>query len=331
MLMNKLKKAIAMLSMAAMVCTTCLPVNAAEVKSHEVQVLETESIAADATESAVTETVEAEASEADTETLEETKVTEETETAKETETTETAKETEITETAKETETTEAAKETETTEAVKETETTEVTKETQTTEETEETETTVTRKTKVTESMAEDEEVSETEEASEEDHNLAAASSMKIYAIYLDGNPGDAVLLESGGEYILMDLGDSTAGKSKGSYASVKKLLDKLGVKKLSLYYSHFHGDHTGGVGADGAMDWLTSEYNVTTIYAPDASLFLGKVDFSDTYEKIERISAKNNAKTKINYLKVGNTFKVGGMSFEIIGPVGVSLARKEIR
>ena len=295
--MNKLKKAIAMLSMAAMVCTTCLPVNAAEVKSHEVQVLETESIAAEATESAVTETVEAaETSEADTETLEETKATEETETAKETETTE---------------------------AAKETETTEVTKETQTTEETEETETTVTRKTKVTESMAEDEEVSETEEASEEDHNLAAASSMKIYAIYLDGNPGDAVLLESGGEYILMDLGDSTAGKSKGSYASVKKLLDKLGVKKLSLYYSHFHGDHTGGVGTDSAMDWLTSEYNVTTIYAPDASLFLGKVNFSDTYEKIERISAKNNAKTKINYLKVGNTFKVGGMSFEIIGPVGV--------
>ena len=114
----------------------------------------------------------------------------------------------------------------------------------------------------------------------------ATPTMKIYAIYLGGNPGDAVLLESNGEYILMDIGDSTAGKKKGSYASVKALLDKLGVKKLSLYYSHFHGDHTGGVGTDGALDWLTSEYNVTTIYVPDSSIFLGKVDISDTYEKI---------------------------------------------
>lgn len=152
---------------------------------------------------------------------------------------------------------------------------------------------------------------------------AATTNMKIYAIYLGGNPGDAVLIESGNEYILMDLGDSTAGKEAGAYASVKALLDELGVKELSLYYSHFHGDHTGGVGNGGALDWLTSEYNVTTVYVPDASVCLGKVDYTDTYEKIQRITSQNNSNTKVEYLKVGSTFKVGSAGFEVIGPVGV--------
>lgn len=174
-----------------------------------------------------------------------------------------------------------------------------------------------------EQKIEEEDATALELVEDEIELLGATTSMKLYAIYLGGNPGDAVLLESDGEYILMDLGDSTAGKTSGSYASVKALLDSLGVTKLSLYYSHFHGDHTGGVGTDGALDWLTSEYNVTTIYAPDTSIYLGKIDYSDIYEKIERISAKNNENTEVKYLKVGSTFTVGGASFEIIGPVGV--------
>lgn len=154
--------------------------------------------------------------------------------------------------------------------------------------------------------------------------LSGSESMKIYAINLGDNPGDSVLIESDGEYLLMDLGESKSGRATGAYAYVKKLLTDLNVKKLSLYYSHFHGDHTGGVGNDGALDWLTSEFEVTTIYAPAKSIFNGKLNYDDTYEKIERVSSKNNENTQIRYLEVGDIFGFGSVSVEIIGPVGVA-------
>ena len=240
----------------------------------------------------------------------------------ETETAEVTEETEVTETTEVAEETEVTEVTETTEIAEETEVTETTEVAEDTEETEATE--ILDNTDEMEATEAAEETEEPEVTVEDEITLANGNSMKIYAIYLGGNAGDAVLVQSGSEYLLMDMGECTAGKKNGSYASVKKLLDDLNVKNLSLYYSHFHGDHTGGVGTDSGLDWLTSEYNVKTIYAPDSSIFNGKLDYSDTYEKIERISSKNNASTKIKYLKVGDTFAFGGVSVEIIGPVGVS-------
>lgn len=298
--MKKSKQLIALLAAAMMLATNVNPVYASEITNTEkVAIVE------ELEETGVTETVEETESEETTE-----EITEATENVEDTEVTEeateaTEKTTEVTE-----EATEATEEvTEVTEEATEV-TEEVTEETETTEILEDTETVV----EVTE---------ESEMAVEDEITLASMNGMKIYAIYLGGNAGDAVLVQSGSEYLLMDMGECTAGKKKGAYASVKKLLDDLNVKNLSLYYSHFHGDHTGGVGTDSGLDWLTSEYNVKTIYAPDSSIFNGKLDYSDTYEKIERISSRNNANTKIKYLKVGDTFSFGGVSVEIIGPVGV--------
>ena len=160
----------------------------------------------------------------------------------------------------------------------------------------------------------------------ENLETASADSMKIYAINIGSNMGDAVLIESDGKYLLMDIGysDSSTGQTTGSYAYVKNFLNERGITSLSLYYSHFHGDHTGGVGNDGALDWLTTDFNVETVYAPDASVYEGKLDYSATYEKIERVTAQNNANTQITYLKKGDTFSFGDVKVEIIGPVGVS-------
>ena len=53
-----------------------------------------------------------------------------------------------------------------------------------------------------------------------------------YSVY-----GDATLLESGGEYLLIDTG------SRDSNNTVIKYLKKKGVRNLSLYISHYHEDH----------------------------------------------------------------------------------------
>ena len=147
---------------------------------------------------------------------------------------------------------------------------------------------------------------------------AASNSMTIHAIDLGDNEGDSVLLESDGQYILMDSG------AEAAYDKVDAYLTQKNVTSIALYYSHFHGDHTGGLGTGGTYDKLLGKYTITNIYLPDASLYLSKVDFSDFYEKISRI-AENHGVTadKIVYLKVGSQFTIGSANFEVIGPVGV--------
>ncbi len=157
---------------------------------------------------------------------------------------------------------------------------------------------------------------------------AAGNYMNIHSIYLgDGINGDATLIESNGEYILMDLGDAA------SYGNVKKYLDSLNVKKLSLYISHFHGDHTAGLGSDGKLQQFLSDYQVTRVYLPDKSIFNISTDAKKTayyndnmaarYTWVEnRLRGKGyDPDTVICYLKKGSTFNVGSAKFNIIGPV----------
>ena len=69
---------------------------------------------------------------------------------------------------------------------------------------------------------------------------ASAPYMKITCIDLGSARsvyGESVLLESGGQFLLMDTG------SKDPQNSVISYLKKRGVRNLSLYISHFHEDH----------------------------------------------------------------------------------------
>ena len=64
--------------------------------------------------------------------------------------------------------------------------------------------------------------------------------LNIYAMYLeDEEKGDAVLLESKGQYLLMDMG--VASKA----ASIIRQLNALQVTEISVYFSHLHKDHIG--------------------------------------------------------------------------------------
>lgn len=69
---------------------------------------------------------------------------------------------------------------------------------------------------------------------------AASAYMRIHVIDLGGSSsakGDATLLESGGQFLLIDTG------AKESRNQVISYLKKKGARNLSLYISHYHEDH----------------------------------------------------------------------------------------
>lgn len=149
-------------------------------------------------------------------------------------------------------------------------------------------------------------------------SAAAGSQMKIHAIYLGEVNGDAVLLESEGQYLLMDCGDEK------SYDKVKAYLQSLGVKELSIYISHFHGDHTAGLTDGAGFDKLTSAFKINKIYLPAESI-ISKLDVSWNYEKIRSVFDKKfpavGSEKGVVELNVGDSFTVGDAEIEIIGPV----------
>ncbi|MFV0465959.1 MAG: hypothetical protein ACK5ML_07790 [Lachnospiraceae bacterium] len=153
--------------------------------------------------------------------------------------------------------------------------------------------------------------------------VMAASSMAVYEIALGSDAdegGDATLIESNGRYLLMDLG------TEESYPYIKQFLKNKGVTTLSLYYSHFHGDHTGGIGVGGGLDQLLSDFNVDKIYLPSSS-FASSAYYSSYYTKINTMYQshypKANLNTQIIQLSRGMAFSVGGATVQIIGPVGM--------
>lgn len=200
--------------------------------------------------------------------------------------------------------------------------------------------------------------------------FAASSSMKIYGIYMkrasgsarsSDRYGDAVLIESGGKYLLMDTGAEVPVKGSGAVypSDLVKTLKKIGVKRLDVYISHLHMDHQGGL-AD-----VCKNFRVDKLYLPDLNLCkgyvtpnVGKTINAMYYEQIEKarkglngksteivnlvpnISGKSthyNYKSDINKKNLAeykpyiqdaanasgaSTFTVGSVSAKVLGPVG---------
>lgn len=151
------------------------------------------------------------------------------------------------------------------------------------------------------------------------------SGMRVYAVWIGGASGnvkgDCVLVESGGEYLLMDIG------SPESYVSVKAFLQQLGVTKLSLYYSHTHKDHTGGLDANLGYESLLRDFEVDKVYVPDESLS-GVMDHSYHYGKFASVYSSvypaKDVNQQIVKLKVGSTFSIGSSKATVIGPVDIN-------
>lgn len=173
------------------------------------------------------------------------------------------------------------------------------------------------------------------------NTYAANTEMTIYSLYCGKNlNGEATLIKSGNEYLLMDVG------VRESYSSINNALKSLGVTHFSLYISHFHGDHTGGFGSSDDEEGSSSvntastpsienfmkDYVIDKVYLPDPSIlkYKGKTveENEDVYyRKIKEFYEASSLQTKnydtqvVNYLKCGDKFSFGSVKVDIIGPV----------
>ena len=161
---------------------------------------------------------------------------------------------------------------------------------------------------------------------------AAADDMTLYAIYLTVNTGqkpsagdeqeygDAVLMESKGEYLLMDTGAPYVSDSMINY--VRKVLPA--GKKLNVYISHMHTDHYGGLGK------LSKKVPIGTVYLPDKKTIGTDYRSSSssgegTIDAILRVYIFGDAdinENQVVWLRKGSKFRVGSVSANVLGPVG---------
>ena len=90
---------------------------------------------------------------------------------------------------------------------------------------------------------------------------AKTEQMNIYGLYLT-REGDATLIESNGEWLLID-----TGLADTSAELLTKLKD-YNISELSVLLSHMHVDHAG------AFDDIceSSEFKINALYLPEPEL-----------------------------------------------------------
>ena len=154
---------------------------------------------------------------------------------------------------------------------------------------------------------------------------ASAPYMKITCIDLGSARsvyGESVLLESGGQFLLMDTG------SKDPQNSVISYLKKRGVRNLSLYISHFHEDHCDYAASiirdswfhvkrvylanpDPARKYISSRYKQSR-----RKLYQSCKQYVDRYNGI--VSAARKKKIPVTNLRRGKTFTVGSVHAKVL-------------
>lgn len=143
--------------------------------------------------------------------------------------------------------------------------------------------------------------------------------MNIYGIYANtSEKGDSVLLESDGEYLLMDLGMSS------HLPSICSQLDELGAVHINIYISHLHIDHVGGSTGDwlDGLKYLYGQgFEIDKLYLPDPSVAPESNGYAEKYELLASyMDQYMGGRDKIVYLKQGSKFRVGYAEAEVLGP-----------
>ena len=127
------------------------------------------------------------------------------------------------------------------------------------------------------------------------------SKMEVH--FIDVGQGDSILIESAGEYMLIDAGDNSEG------INVLRYLKKEGVETLKYVIgTHPHSDHIGGV------DQVIDSFEVKKIILPNIT------NDTQTFEDV--LAAISNKGLKITTPKVGNEYSIGNAKFTIIAPNG---------
>ena len=154
---------------------------------------------------------------------------------------------------------------------------------------------------------------------------AAAPYLKITAIDYGGSGsvcGDATLLESAGQYLLIDTGD------KDGSNTVIRYLKQRGARNLSLYISHYHVDHCYYAAAIIRDPWFRiktvylanpdpmSRYVTSYYKKKNRKVYKTCKSCLDRYRTI--VSAAAKRKVPVKRLKRGDSFSIGSAGAKVL-------------
>lgn len=127
------------------------------------------------------------------------------------------------------------------------------------------------------------------------------SSRELTVWYIDVDQGDSALLESGGEFILIDGGNPEDSSMLVSF------LEKQGVEELkAVVCTHPHSDHCGGLAA------VLAVFPTERFYAPTATYA------SSWYDDVLRYAGHQELSVTIP--APGDTLALGSTVLTVLGP-----------
>jgi competence protein ComEC len=143
----------------------------------------------------------------------------------------------------------------------------------------------------------------TESAVTETGTSATAGDSALTVYYIDVGQGDCELLESDGDYFLID-----AGGDKEHKTTVETFLADLGVESLSyVIATHPHADHIQ------EMTAIVNTWDIGTFLLPDVTTSTA------TFEKM--VDALDSRNVDVEAPEPGDTFSFGSCTVQVLGPV----------
>lgn len=122
---------------------------------------------------------------------------------------------------------------------------------------------------------------------------------RLEVTFMDVGQADSILLESNGQYMLVDAGNNEDGPKLVTYLKQKGITDFTYV-----IGTHPHEDHIGG------LDDIINNFNINTFYMPDV------VTTAKTFEDV--LDALENKNIALSIPNKNDTFELGDANVKVL-------------